>query len=36
LSRGKVEGTIWTHKIGGVSEADFVLAAKIDALPQQA
>ena len=24
--------TLWTHKIGGLSEADFVLAAKIDAL----
>jgi 4a-hydroxytetrahydrobiopterin dehydratase len=27
---GKVVVTIWTHKIDGLSEADFVLAAKID------
>ena len=33
LSWGKVAGTIWTHKIDGLSEADFVLAAKIDRLP---
>ncbi len=24
---------LWTHAIGGVSENDFILAAKIDALP---
>ena len=24
---------IWTHAIGGLSENDFILAAKIDALP---
>lgn len=30
LSWGKVAVTIWTHKIDGLSEADFVLAAKID------
>ncbi len=29
---GKVEITIWTHKIDGLVEADFILAAKIDAL----
>ena len=29
---GKAEVTIWTHKIGGLSESDFVLAAKIDKL----
>jgi 4a-hydroxytetrahydrobiopterin dehydratase len=34
LSWGKVGITLWTHKIGGLSEADFVLAAKIDALPR--
>jgi 4a-hydroxytetrahydrobiopterin dehydratase len=29
---GKVEITIWTHKIDGLTESDFVLAAKIDEL----
>ena len=33
LSWGKVVVTLWTHKIDGLSEADFVLAAKIDKLP---
>ena len=32
LAWGKVTVTIWTHKIDGLSEADFVLAAKIDRL----
>lgn len=32
LAWGRVGITIWTHKIDGLSEADFVLAAKIDAL----
>ena len=27
---GKVEITIWTHKIDGLTESDFILAAKID------
>ena len=26
---GRAEVDIWTHKIGGLSEADFILAAKI-------
>ena len=30
LSWGKVEVTIWTHKIDGLTESDFVLAAKLD------
>jgi 4a-hydroxytetrahydrobiopterin dehydratase len=30
LSWGKVEVKIWTHKIDGLTENDFVLAAKID------
>jgi 4a-hydroxytetrahydrobiopterin dehydratase len=30
LAWGKVRITIWTHKIGGLSRGDFVLAAKID------
>ncbi len=29
---GWAEITIWTHKIGGLSESDFILAAKIDQL----
>ena len=32
LSWGRVLITIWTHKIDGLSRADFVLAAKIDRL----
>lgn len=32
---GKAEVTIWTHKIDGLTESDFVLAAKIDRLVQQ-
>ncbi len=30
LSWGKVEITAWTHKINGLTESDFILAAKID------
>ena len=30
LSYGKAEVTIWTHAIDGISENDFILAAKID------
>ena len=34
LGWGKVGVTIWTHKIDGLTESDFVLAAKLDrALP---
>jgi 4a-hydroxytetrahydrobiopterin dehydratase len=29
-----VDVSIWTHAIGGLSENDFILAAKIDALPR--
>jgi 4a-hydroxytetrahydrobiopterin dehydratase len=32
LAWGKVKVTIWTHKINGLSESDFVLAAKVDQL----
>jgi len=32
LSWGKVTVTIWTHKIDGLTESDFVLAAKFDAV----
>jgi len=34
LAWGKVEITIWTHKINGLTESDFILAAKIDQLPR--
>jgi len=30
LSWGRVVITIWTHKIDGLTESDFILAAKID------
>lgn len=32
LAWGKVEIRIWTHKIDGLTESDFVMAAKIDLL----
>ncbi len=32
LSYGKVKIQIWTHKINGLSESDFILAAKYDAI----
>jgi 4a-hydroxytetrahydrobiopterin dehydratase len=32
LAWGKVEVTLWTHKIDGLSESDFIMAAKIDLL----
>lgn len=31
LSWGKVRITIWTHSINGLTESDFILAAKADA-----
>lgn len=34
LAWGRVRLEVWTHKIGGLTEADFVLAAKIDRLPR--
>ena len=36
LSWGKVEVKTWTHKIDGLTESDFILAAKIDRLHQNA
>lgn len=30
LTFGKVTVTIWTHKIDGLTESDFVFAAKVD------
>ncbi len=32
LSWGKAEVTLWTHKINGLTESDFIMAAKIDQL----
>jgi 4a-hydroxytetrahydrobiopterin dehydratase len=32
LAWGKVGVTIWTHKIDGLTESDFILAAKVDQL----
>jgi len=34
LKWGKVEVTMWTHKIDGLTESDFIMAAKIDKLPR--
>jgi 4a-hydroxytetrahydrobiopterin dehydratase len=31
---GKVGVQLWTHAVGGLSENDFILAAKIDQLPR--
>ena len=33
LAWGKVKLTLWTHKIDGLTESDFVFAAKVDLLP---
>lgn len=34
LAWGKVDVKTWTHKIDGLTESDFILAAKIDRLHQ--
>ncbi len=34
LSWGKVGVELWTHSVDGLSENDFILAAKIEALPR--
>ncbi len=34
LSWGRVKIIIWTHKIGGLTESDFILAAKAEQLPR--
>ena len=34
LRWGKVTITIWTHKIDGLTESDFILGAKIEQLPR--
>jgi 4a-hydroxytetrahydrobiopterin dehydratase len=33
LAWGKVDVKTWTHKIDGLTESDFILAAKIESLP---
>jgi 4a-hydroxytetrahydrobiopterin dehydratase len=33
LSWGRVGVEIWTHKIDGLTESDFILAAKFDQIP---
>ncbi len=32
LGWGRVEVTVWTHKINGLTESDFIFAAKVDML----
>lgn len=34
LAWGKAEVTMWTHKINGLTESDFIMAAKIDLMHQ--
>jgi len=34
LTWGRVTIEIWTHKIDGLTESDFILAARIDRLPR--
>ena len=34
LTWGKVEITLWTHAVNGLTESDFIMAAKIDQIPQ--
>jgi 4a-hydroxytetrahydrobiopterin dehydratase len=36
LKWGEVRVTVWTHAANGLTENDFILAAKIDRLPQRA
>ena len=33
LTWGKAEITLWTHKVNGLTESDFIMAAKIDQIP---
>ena len=33
LTWGKVEITLWTHAVNGLTESDFIMAAKIDQIP---
>ena len=32
LAWGKVKLTLWTHKIDGLTESDFIFAARVDAI----
>jgi 4a-hydroxytetrahydrobiopterin dehydratase len=32
LTWGKAQITLWTHKVNGLTESDFIMAAKIDTL----
>jgi 4a-hydroxytetrahydrobiopterin dehydratase len=34
ISWGAVKLTLWTHKVNGLTEGDFIFAAKVDELPQ--
>lgn len=34
LTWGKARVTIWTHKIDGLTESDFVFAAKVEGVPK--
>ena len=34
LAWGKARITLWTHKIDGLTESDFVLAAKVEGIPR--
>jgi len=34
LAWGKAEITLWTHKVNGLTESDFIMAAKIDELAE--
>lgn len=34
LAWGKVEVTMWTHTVDGLTESDFIIAAKIERLSQ--
>ena len=33
LAWGRVGVALWTHSVGGLSENDFILAARMNALP---
>jgi 4a-hydroxytetrahydrobiopterin dehydratase len=35
LTWGKAEITMWTHKINGLTQSDFIMAAKIDKIYKQ-
>jgi len=35
VSWGRLVVEVWTHKIGGLTESDFIFAAKCDALMRE-